>query len=152
MTPSISACPPILLFLYADKGLFGVCQIVAFIKLVNAAALIDKFLLACKKRVAFGTNLHLDEVGFFGRTCHKRLAAGAPHGDLVVRGVDFFFHEFLFSFVKIDDFHCTTKPRPCKDFFSDKNGVGTNAGTNGDGGICCPQQMRPVPVCSIEFQ
>ena len=66
---------------------------VAFFESFYPARSIDKFLLACIKRMAGRTDLGVDL--FFGGSCLECVATQTLHGNVSIHGVDSFFHLFL---------------------------------------------------------
>ena len=72
-----------------------------FVELFNAAAGIDKLLLACIEGVTFRANLN--RYVLLCGACFYNLAAGTPNGCLLIVGMDTFlhyvhlFHEFSFQ-------------------------------------------------------
>jgi hypothetical protein len=64
---------------------------IAFVKAIHASCRIDQLLFAGEKRMACRTDFNM-QVALFGGMCLKRFAAGARHRDLVILGVNSWFH------------------------------------------------------------
>src|ERR1700730_5190298 len=86
--PSISRCSKLLC---SRRGFRWGFLPIAFVKAIHASCRIDQLLFAGEKRMACRTDFNM-QVALFGGMCLKRFAAGARHGDLVILGVNSWFH------------------------------------------------------------
>ena len=59
-------------------------HIVSFFEFVYTAACINELLLACKERVAFVADIHLERIHVFGGTRFERFAASAYNRNLMI--------------------------------------------------------------------
>ena len=64
---------------------------IAFVEAIDSSSGVDQFLLTCEERMTGGADFHVD-VGFLSRSCLKRLAASASHGNFGIFGVNSWFH------------------------------------------------------------
>ena len=88
--------------LLRSRSLFGFAA-VTLIEAIHASCSVDQLLLTGKKRVAGGTDFHV-QVALFGRAGLERFAAGAGNVDLYVFGVNSWFH-YSFSTLSIQCSH-----------------------------------------------
>ena len=71
---------------------------ILFVELINTAASLCRFLLACVERMALGADFHVDTL--VRRTCYKCVPAVAGHCCLMVLWMDSFAHDFHLSISK----------------------------------------------------
>ena len=65
---------------------------VSFLEFIYASAGINKLLLACEERVAFRTDINLNNVNVFGRAGSKRRTASTLNGNGFIRRMNIIFH------------------------------------------------------------
>lgn len=81
----------VLTLLSSDSGFRRGFLPVASVEAVHPTRRIYQLLLAGEKRMTRRTDFNM-QVALFGGMCLKRLAAGARHRDLVIFGVNSWFH------------------------------------------------------------
>jgi hypothetical protein len=62
-------------------------------ELIHSSFRIDEFLFSGKKRMALGTDFHVD--GLLGRTSLNRITASAHYSRHFIFGMPFVFHKYL---------------------------------------------------------
>ena len=76
-------------------------DVVSSFELINTAARIYKFLLACKERMTFVAYIHFKSINLFGSTRFESCAASANHGYFVIVGMYFGLHIFTSLLISI---------------------------------------------------
>lgn len=86
--------------------LFFLFDAILFVELINTAARLCRFLLACVKWMTLGTDFYMDTL--VRRACYECIPTVACHSRLMVLRMDSFSHVFHLSILKIIHYHLET--------------------------------------------